>query len=234
MFIAQDEEIHVQTLTTVLQGAGVAPVAACNYSFPISDVQSFISLSSVLEGVGVSAYNGAASLLASKDILTVAASIMSVEAQHNAVQRGTLNQAPAPNAFGTPLDPNAVFTLATSFVQACPSTNMALPFKAFQGLTFQSSGSTPTAGSLITLTAQGEIAPDSFVTFVSGISVVSVAGSVNGQSISVQVPTQAEGQTYVFISNSDVETTFSESAVLFGPAIVEVTPPPPTLNINIL
>lgn len=223
----------MQTLTSALQAAGVSPVAACTYNFPYTDVHSFITLSSVLEGVGVSAYTGGAGLITSKSYLTVAAAILAVEAEHTAMQRGALNEVPAANPFATPLDPTSVFTLAASFIVSCPKTNAALPFTPFPGLTYVSTSQPCWAGSTISLKAAASIPAHSYVTFVSGLSVVSVPGTINGQTISAAVPSVAQGQTYVFVTKSDVETTFSDSAVLFGPAIVEVTPPTPTLNYSI-
>ena len=115
-FIAGDEQTHVQLLETAIAAANATPVAACNYVFPITDVyvvcqalkfipdassQSFVTLSTVLEGVGTSAYLGAAGLLSDKNTLTVAASIMVMEAIHTSLQRAATNLVPAANAFGT-------------------------------------------------------------------------------------------------------------------------------------
>ncbi|KAK5941391.1 hypothetical protein PMZ80_006669 [Knufia obscura] len=133
--IAEDEDQHVQFLTSALMTAGAQPVAPCTYNFNITDVNSFIALSNVLEGVGTSAYLGGAPLITSKDILTAAGSILVTEALHTSLQRTALKAAPGPNPFGTPLDPNAVFTLAASFIVECPATNEPLPFKAFPALT---------------------------------------------------------------------------------------------------
>jgi Ferritin-like domain len=92
-YIAFDEEQHVKLLTAALTEAGVTPNMACKYEFGFEDVcpfhppltyplsnksqvESFITLSSVLEGVGTSAYLGAAGLITSKEYLTVAGSIL--------------------------------------------------------------------------------------------------------------------------------------------------------------
>ena len=61
-------------VSTALQGAGVEPTKACTYDFGYTDVASFLATASILEGVGVSAYLGAAAKITSDDYLTAAAS----------------------------------------------------------------------------------------------------------------------------------------------------------------
>ena len=93
-----------------------------------------MTLSAVLESIGTSAYLGAAGFVGSKDILTIAASIMATEGLHTSLQRSSLGAIGASDPFFTPLDANSVFTLAAQFIVSCPSSNAALPFTAFPGL----------------------------------------------------------------------------------------------------
>jgi rubrerythrin len=119
--LAYDEKTHVDFLTSALTGkhilnddwyqhadtskaAGAKPVAACCYNFGVTNVHQFAALASVLEGVGVSAYLGAAQYIQNKDYLTAAASILTVEARHNAYIRNKIGELPFPNPFDTPLD----------------------------------------------------------------------------------------------------------------------------------
>lgn len=91
--IASDEKIHVALLTSVL---GDAAVKEATYAFPCTagDAKCFVTLSSVLEGVGVSAYIGAAGTIVDKTVLTVAGTILAVEARHSSYLRGILGQKP--------------------------------------------------------------------------------------------------------------------------------------------
>lgn len=51
-----DEQTHVSFLDGALKAAKITPTVELQYTFPYTDVASYIGLSSVLEGVGVSAY----------------------------------------------------------------------------------------------------------------------------------------------------------------------------------
>lgn len=346
-FIASDENTHVQTLFTAIQSAGVLPVQPCQYNFPVTDVQSFVTLSAILESVGTSAYLGAAPFVGSKDILGIAASIMGVEAFHTSLQRNSLGAIGAPDPFATPLGANAVFTLAAQFIVSCPSSNPPLPFTAFPGLAIsnnqncfrensfdgvspqrgghdmsqspppppppppanlaaattsidnasvaatstatettesvsvetaaattaaeaaaetttatEAAAATTTTETTTTETAAATAAPERrslstrqnslgcsapfggssinlvpdfsssrhdfsrivqvFVTFVSGINVISIAAQFNRGGINVNIPTGIGGQVFVFITIVDITgRSLSDSDILFGPAIME-------------
>ena len=50
-----DEQTHVAFLSAAIKAANYTPTVELVYTFPATDVKSFVTLSSVLEGVGVSA-----------------------------------------------------------------------------------------------------------------------------------------------------------------------------------
>ncbi|KAF7511008.1 hypothetical protein GJ744_005554 [Endocarpon pusillum] len=230
-YIAFDEEQHVKLLTSALTEAGVTPVKACEYKFPFTDVESFISTSTVLEGVGSSAYTGAAGLITSKEYLTVAASILAVEALHTSLQRSAQGLVPAASPYMTPLSPNPVYTLAASFIVSCPESNAPLPFKAFPALS-SDSGSPLAMGMPAEFSFDGDAA-GKYATFVSGLTVTSVMIEHSGDSFEVVIPEGISGQSYVFVTNADVTGgpgSLTDSAINAGPAVVEVTPNAPDFD----
>jgi hypothetical protein len=98
----QNAPITFRKLTAFATGAGELLIRHCNISY--TDPTSFVGLAAILEGVGVSAYLGAAADIANPDYLTVAGSILTVEARHSSYLRAALSEVPFPASFDTPLD----------------------------------------------------------------------------------------------------------------------------------
>lgn len=95
--LAFDERAHVTLLRGALTAAGVKPVAkpAINLGglgFGFGGQLDFFILARALEDIGVTAYVGAAPLLASKAYLSVAAKILAVEAFHSGSIRTVIAQ----------------------------------------------------------------------------------------------------------------------------------------------
>ena len=205
--------------------AGVAPVKPCEYAFPYKDVKSFITLSSVLEGVGTSAYTGAAALITDKEYLTPAAAILVTEAKHTSLQRYVLGKIAPDNPYGTPLNPNEVFTLAAAFITKCPSDNYKLPFKAFPTLKAEI-GDLPQVGQThITEFSTTAMVPEhAYLTFVSGLDITSVKATKGKNGYySAAVPNKTEGQSYVILTHKDVtKGKITDDVVIAGPAVLEV------------
>ncbi|KAI9849859.1 MAG: hypothetical protein M1837_000073 [Sclerophora amabilis] len=228
--IYKDEQTHVEFLDTAITGAGGTPVNEATYDFPSTDVKSFITLSSVLEGVGVSAYLGAAASIANKEYLTAAGSILTVESRHSAYIRGSLGQSPFPAPFDTPLNFNQVFSLAAPFITGFAPEDGPLPFKAFPPLTVACSQYYYEAGrSSITFAGaakdlkEGDKLP--YAVFFSGLEKYFVQTRRTGNDLKLvgdKIPAEVAGQVYVVLSKSCTDA--SDENVIAGPAIVEVYP----------
>lgn len=232
-YVAHDEEGHVLYLEAGLTAAGAKPVAACQYNFPMTTPKEFVALASVIEGLGVSAYLGAAPLVTSKAYLTAAGAILVTEALHQSLQRGAIGEVPAANVFGTPLGFNAVYSIASGFIKSCPSTNMALPVMAYPTLTLVS-GQPTAPGALVDLQPKTIPSGTFFATFVSGLNITAVAPqSVAHGMVMAPVPMSASGQSYVFLTK-DNSGNLTDSNIIAGPAIIEVTPSAPTFDLSIM
>jgi len=212
--IGSDEAEHVAFLTAGLTAAGAKPVEACTYSFPYTDPKSFVGLSKLLEGTGVSAYLGAASLITSKDYLTAAGSILTVEARHNAFISYFLGDSPFPQPFDTPLGPNEVYTIAGAFITSCPSTNAAIPVTAFPALTITAPASI-CSGSTLTLTSKGDVSGAKFCAFFSELSMYYSPFANGACAVPANVTT---GQNYVVLTGDQTLNN-----VIAGPAIVDLS-----------
>ncbi|KLO13125.1 hypothetical protein SCHPADRAFT_828488 [Schizopora paradoxa] len=216
--IAQHEATHVTTLENAL---GNNSFPACNYSFPVTDPVSFATLGMTLEGVGASAYLGSAGNLVSEPaVLQVAGSILPMEARHNGwISASVMKQAPWSSSFETALDPNQVFTLASTFITSCPSTTPQLPFTTFPSLTFEG---TPTPGQVSTLDFNVTSSSNSStngtlsVAFLVGRNQTFVPLSANN---SVTIPAELQGMVYAVVTNSDTNAT--DATTVAGPAILQ-------------
>ncbi|KAJ5979605.1 hypothetical protein N7481_006903 [Penicillium waksmanii] len=218
---ASDEEQHVQFLTKALKAAGAKPVEACTYSFPATNVKTFLALGNILEGVGVSAYLGAAASIMDKTYLTAAGSILTTEARHSAYLRAALGEAPAAQAFDNPLDFNEVYTLASMFIASCPESNGKLPVKAFPSLTMPSMAPA-TTGSKVELMAASGISTNTKDVYAAFITVTgpvwaSLESTGDGK-FEVTIPEGVAGQSYVVLTKGNKQA--SDDNILAGPAIV--------------
>lgn len=118
MLLGKHEQQHVETLMGTISDLGGTPVAKPTFKFPITDMASFLELAQTLEDTGVSAYNGAAPAIESKDVLGAAGSIVQVEARHAAAIRLLRKEAPAPVAFDEALQKDAVLAAVKPLIAA--------------------------------------------------------------------------------------------------------------------
>ncbi|KZV98149.1 hypothetical protein EXIGLDRAFT_746780 [Exidia glandulosa HHB12029] len=218
--IADHEATHVKVLESIL---GDQATKACNYSFPYTDLQGFKSLAQILEGVGVTAYLGAAQFISDPDTLTAAGSILTTEARHAAWLATTNGGDPWPGAFDTPLAFSQVFSLAAPFITSCPSTNPTLPVKAFPGLTLSSpSNGSLKPGSNVTLEVSSAYNATTetplYVAFLTGTSVVFAPYSAN-QSFVIPMGVNSTGTIYAVITSSN--SSASDDNTVAGPVILQ-------------
>ncbi len=114
--IASDEQQHVEALTATIKQLGGKPVAEPKFNFEYNDTAGFLKLAQVFEDTGVSAYNGAAPSIKSKEVLAAAGGIVQVEARHAAAIRLQNKVEPAPAAFDPPLDEQQVLKAVEPFI----------------------------------------------------------------------------------------------------------------------
>ncbi|MDX8150963.1 ferritin-like domain-containing protein [Patulibacter brassicae] len=112
----REEAEHVDALKKTIQQLGGTPVEEPTFTFPITNQASFIKLAMTLEDTGVSAYNGAATGIKSKEVLGAAGSIVQVEARHAAVIRLLNDKPPAPRDFDVASEKDAVVKAITPLI----------------------------------------------------------------------------------------------------------------------
>jgi len=114
-----EEQQHVDALTKTITDLGGKPVEAPMVDFgDLSSEKSFLKLATTFEDTGVSAYNGAAPSIKSKEVLAAAGSIVQVEARHAAAVRLLAKKDPSPEAFDKTLSMDQVLKAVQPFVKS--------------------------------------------------------------------------------------------------------------------
>jgi hypothetical protein len=118
--IRDDEDAHVDALIATVKKLGGKPVAKPTFDFggAFASPAAFLKTANVLEDTGVSAYNGAATMIESVEVLGAAGSIVQVEARHAALIRLTRDKPPAPLAFDKASEMAAVLKAVKPFISA--------------------------------------------------------------------------------------------------------------------
>jgi len=114
--LAKDEQQHVEALAGTVRQLGGKPVAEPKFDFSYGGTAGFLKLAQTFEDVGVGAYNGAAPMIESKEVLAAAGGIVQVEARHAAAIRLQNEEEPAPVAFDEPLGEKAVLKAVEPFL----------------------------------------------------------------------------------------------------------------------
>ncbi len=106
----------MEALTASIKKLGGKPVAEPKFNFDYNGTAGFLELAQTFEDTGVSAYNGAAPTIKSKDVLASAGAIVQVEARHAAAIRLQNGEQPSPEAFDPPLDEAQVLKAVEPFI----------------------------------------------------------------------------------------------------------------------
>ena len=120
--IRDHEVAHVATIESVVTSIGGRPVTGGEFTFPYTDVRSFLRVAQVLENTGVSAYDGAVALLTVPALMTASATIATVEARHAAYLNFVNGDNPFPAATDTPRSPGDIVAAIQPFVRVAPSS----------------------------------------------------------------------------------------------------------------
>jgi rubrerythrin len=118
--INKDEAEHVTALTQTIKDLGGKPTKAPGVDFgnAFASEKSFIKLAATFEDTGVSAYNGAAPAIVSKEVLAAAGSIVQVEARHAAAVRSLNGQPISDGGFDKALDQQQVLAAVKPYVKS--------------------------------------------------------------------------------------------------------------------
>ncbi|MGH2955174.1 MAG: ferritin-like domain-containing protein [Solirubrobacterales bacterium] len=113
-----EEQEHVDALSATIKDLGGKPVKAPGVDFgdAFSTVDSFLKTAITFEDLGVSAYNGAAPMIQSKDLLATAGGIVQVEGRHAAALRFAAGEPPAPAAFDPTMTTDEVLKAVQPFL----------------------------------------------------------------------------------------------------------------------
>jgi len=217
--ISSDESTHTAVLQQTIKDQGGTPLN-CSFDFStvLTDVTTMAATARVVEMVGVGAYLGAAGLITDPQLLTAAASILTVEARHQTMLN-VLNGAGAaiPGAFDIPLSPSQVLAIAGAFIQ--PGCDLGVP-----------------ANPALTVTNTGTIGVGTSLTFdmssMSNVdpSTLSCQMMVGGATVSISQPVSScivpniTGPVAIYITNStqplanDQQIQFTQEIVM-GPTV---------------
>jgi hypothetical protein len=116
--LRDNESEHVDALTATIRKLGGKPAAkpAFDFGAAFGSRSVYLKTANVLEDTGVSAYNGAAPMVSSTEVLAAAGSIVQVEARHAALVRLVRERPPAPRAFDKASDMDEVLAAVKPFI----------------------------------------------------------------------------------------------------------------------
>ncbi|SCV71142.1 BQ2448_2730 [Microbotryum intermedium] len=217
--IGIQEKDHVAALKSGLDKNAVSP---CQYDFgaALASVDSFVKTSRVLETVGTAAYLGATPHFSTPAAVGASGSILTIEARHSSLLNEVEGQSGFPAPFETALNFNQVWSLASPMIKpgTCGAKKPLPPgLKAFPALTVVTKE--PRAGHKIAVKFAHKAGAKHYAIFLfSGVATeVPIQHGSDGID-RINVPSNFQGATYLFISSSDAGLT--DSSTVAGPALL--------------
>lgn len=144
----KQEEVYLETLTTILNTYSVELIPPCNYSFSVSSTKEFFEVADLIGSVGISATIGLPQRLALSDpsVARLISSILSVESHLDAFFREVQEREPNPAPFDTGISALWAYNIALSFVIP-GSCLVEIPIPVLPRLTVTQATVTPHANS---------------------------------------------------------------------------------------
>jgi len=220
--IGRDEATHVVVLADVIKSLGSEPVGPCEYDFSsLKRIEDFVAIARALEQTGVSAYTGAAKLIADKGLLTAAATIATVEARHTSFLNLASGGIPISEAFDTALEGPSILALASPFIKKC-----SFDLGKINNVLVVKNGRINHGDSLDLESKVNEKSISNrdsglFCSFVHGGTSRTVAGS------DCHVPDDIQGFAYVFLTDtSEPLQQSNKKSIISGPALIFVDKDP--------
>lgn len=114
----EHEQVHEDVLVDIIELLGHDPAPEPEFDFGgvTDDPDEFLQTAALLENTGVSAYNGAISLIQSPDLQTAGATIATVEGRHASYLNLLIGEDPAPDVFDEARSMNQILDLAGPFI----------------------------------------------------------------------------------------------------------------------
>jgi len=236
--IGQEME-HISMLQSTVKMMGDTPTSPCTYSFPITDVYSFLNVTDAVNGLGPSAYLGAGAFITNKLVLTVGSSIGIIEGRHNSWLNGVIGRDEFPTTYQVPLSPTQSYAIASVFIESCPSTNPNLKavtaYPPSLSVTNKGAPASPLypGGTIYLAPGANYTAPSSGanVAFLYGFNTTIVPFDASTKSATI--PSDTMGQAYAVLTTASQGDTLDDANSLTGPAPFFVDVPASAfLNVN--
>ncbi|KAG6856982.1 hypothetical protein H0H87_011371 [Tephrocybe sp. NHM501043] len=207
--ISQNKQAQVNLLAQTL---GACATPACNYDFHVTNATNFTATAVVIEDIGTSAYVGSIGDLSNSTLQEWAAAILSSNARAAAYVTLLTGAQPVIGPFDTPLTPQEVATLTSSYITSCPD-NSTNPFHPGNNLLINQAS--PNEAQFIFNSSTGN--QQLWAVFHKGLGKTIVP--LNSNNVAV-IPANTTGIVFAEVSNSG--TVANDGTIIAGPGVINI------------